>query len=240
MIIGLSGYAGSGKDTVAKMMQYLMFKELENMNTSDSYKYRYTTHYDYESINQRLLMEQETGYFPKKFAHSLKRICGILLQVRADYFEDRVFKEKLIDSGKMTNREFLRGVAKHLRELDPDIFVNALFKSPVYGSVNWIITDVRYENEVEAIRERGGMIVRINRASIKADQHISETGLDHISFDYTIENDGNLDELLAKVGIFMETWNIKSPFYDGRKIDRGVQEGLLREDREKSEGDRSY
>lgn len=54
--------------------------------------------------------------------------------------------------------------------LHPNLWVNALFTDfhlipdNYYGKQpNWIITDVRFPNEVEAIEDRGGIVLRVNR-----------------------------------------------------------------------------
>lgn len=76
------------------------------------------------------------------------------------------------------------------------------------ASPNWIITDCRFPNEVEAVKIRGGVIVRVNRKRyvdyngqmIEAfDVHPSETALDDYTFDYVIDNNGTLEELEKKV-----------------------------------------
>jgi dephospho-CoA kinase len=68
---------------------------------------------------------------------------------------------------------------------------------------NWIITDVRFENEVKAIKDRGGICIRVNRpiARItKLKDHKSESALDsYQDWDYTINNNGTLEELLEEV-----------------------------------------
>ena len=63
---------------------------------------------------------------------------------------------------------------------DSDIWINTLFNQykPIYGDPrieavqgfgadmkypNWIITDVRYKNEAEYIKNKGGILIRINR-----------------------------------------------------------------------------
>lgn len=60
------------------------------------------------------------------------------------------------------------------------------------------ICDVRFRNEAEAIRRRGGEVIRINRPGIEApNDHRSEHDLD----DYhciVIDNDGTLEELADK------------------------------------------
>lgn len=111
---------------------------------------------------------------------------------------------------------------------------------------NWIITDLRFPNELEAVKERGGITIRGNRIEkgktykiqdkttkdvfeAKADidyrdyddvvlrcknnfihrlsdynilyenQHPSETALDNTEFDYVIDNNGTIDDLIQKV-----------------------------------------
>jgi hypothetical protein len=87
-----------------------------------------------------------------------------------------------------------------------DVVVNG-FEYP-----NWIITDVRFENEANAILNKGGFNIRINRedersrfmAIDKPEErskyyHPSETALDNYSFKYTIDNNGTIEELIVKV-----------------------------------------
>lgn len=65
----------------------------------------------------------------------------------------------------------------------------------------WICTDVCFKNEIKAIKDRGGIVIRIERPSVKSnDKHISETALDkYTGFDYTIFNNGNLEDLIQTV-----------------------------------------
>lgn len=68
---------------------------------------------------------------------------------------------------------------------------------------NWIITDMRFPNELNAVKQKNGITIRVNRdngtRAINTNPHESETALDNATFDYTIENDGTLDELIDKV-----------------------------------------
>lgn len=72
-----------------------------------------------------------------------------------------------------------------------------------YTYPNWIITDMRFPNEIAAVELRGGITIRVNRDNgtreIDTNPHPSETALDDAKFDYVIENDGTLDELVEKV-----------------------------------------
>ena len=81
---------------------------------------------------------------------------------------------------------------------------------------NWIITDTRFPNELQAVKDKGGINIRVNRPKERElilrnatsiidtrktlePKHKSETALDNATFDYTIENDGTLDELIDKI-----------------------------------------
>lgn len=119
----------------------------------------------------------------------------------------------------MTGREMLQKIGTDcMREhLHPDTWVNALFADykrttphkyypdGVGDYPNWIITDVRFPNEAKAIKDRGGVLIRVNRPDevmIEEHSHLhpSETALDtYQDWDYVIENDGTIEELIEKV-----------------------------------------
>jgi hypothetical protein len=67
---------------------------------------------------------------------------------------------------------------------------------------NWIITDMRFPNEMQAIKANGGITIKVVRPhdkEIPLDLHPSETALDDVEFDYEIVNDGTLEDLIEKV-----------------------------------------
>ena len=80
-----------------------------------------------------------------------------------------------------------------------------------------IITDTRFENELEAVKKRGGITIRVNRNFegkwIDKQEwdlhtkgivpHESETALDNSTFDYEILNDGTISELIDKIRIIL-------------------------------------
>lgn len=159
-IIGLSGYAGSGKDTVAAMLE---------------------------------------GCKVKKFAGKLKQVVGIMLNVPEACFELSEFKAEYLPDWGMTVREFLQklGTDAVRDNLHVDAWVKALF-SDLHHSSRWVITDVRFPNEAAAIKDRGGVVVRINRGEA-VNAHLSETALDDWPFDHTIDNTGTLEDLRKNV-----------------------------------------
>lgn len=183
-IIGISGRIGSGKDTFAQM-----------------------------------IIEQQPGWEIKKFAAKLKQITSILTGVPVGQFEDQDFKKLDSDFG-MTYRELLQKIGTEaMRDnIHTDVWVRALFSdykkktiswdtdgnSTLDAYPNWIITDCRFPNEADAIRDRGGYILRIDRPGTANGTHPSETALDDYLFDWVISNSGDLDDLRYKAKLFLE------------------------------------
>ena len=59
---------------------------------------------------------------------------------------------------------------------------------------------MRFLNEMEAVKKREGITIRVNRNLEESkDQDESETELDNAEFDYVIENNGTIEELIEKV-----------------------------------------
>ena len=88
---------------------------------------------------------------------------------------------------------------------------------------NFIITDTRFENELEAVKKRKGITIRVNRSfnhkmgsketgTINlTPEHESETALDNAEFDYVIDNNGTISELIDKMrNILIENKLIKN------------------------------
>ncbi|MCD7439015.1 hypothetical protein K4B79_12345 [Streptomyces lincolnensis] len=85
--------------------------------------------------------------------------------------------------------------------LGDGVWVDALFRDfETWGPT--VITDVRFPNEANAIRERGGLVVRIERPGqelIREAGHISENSLAGYLYDDVIPNDGTVALLRDRV-----------------------------------------
>lgn len=100
-----------------------------------------------------------------------------------------------------------------VRTINPNIWVNKLmndyisYADAISGTSeikklypNWIIADIRFPNEVKAIKEKDGITIRINRETDYVSNHSSETALDNYEeFDYTIDNNNCIDCLIEQV-----------------------------------------
>ena len=68
------------------------------------------------------------------------------------------------------------------------------------GYPNWIISDVRFLNEVRAIIKREGLLIRVERDLSNTSNHESEIALDDFQeWDYIIDNNSSFKELIYKV-----------------------------------------
>ena len=75
--------------------------------------------------------------------------------------------------------------------LHPDAWVNALMAE--YRWQNWVITDCRFPNEAKAVKDNGGVVIRIERPGVgPVNSHPSETALDNWDFDHKIMNGSDL------------------------------------------------
>lgn len=144
------------------------------------------------------------GYYRLAFADPLKRIAAYLSREPTQLFFSDKGKEEICPSFGKTRREVLQGLGVSVRDtLGPDAWVNfALAHWLEMKQAPTVITDVRFDNEAAAIRDAGGMIVRIVRPgaglSGEQGQHSSEAGVSDDLVDVEITNDGTLGELAVE------------------------------------------
>lgn len=212
-IIGISGKVQSGKDLAGSMTQFLLSQ----------------AHRDYQrSYEEWLMMEPQyrTTYEIHKFADPLKEIVCTMMGCKRSDLEDINFKNSLLPEcwrenshlpTDCTYRLFLQMLGSDIfnKYVHPNTWINSLMGrydssiKTVRGSFkhipNWIITDVRFPNEVVAIENRGGIVIRLERDSCPKLDHISETALDEFSFKHIIYNNGSKADLLGNLNDILAT-----------------------------------
>lgn len=167
MIIGVTGKAGSGKDT-------FFHRALE--------------------LSGRMGIPTPTRL---AFADKLKESASLLLGVSVDdlnHFKNDDSTGHLTVLGRpMSIRSFLQryGTESHRDVFGPDFWVDALLPySMVHQNEILIITDVRFENEAVRIRSLGGSIVNVagvdDHIARAASDHVSENGIANI--DWEVDN----------------------------------------------------
>lgn len=204
-IIGINGKISSGKSTMSAIIKSLL-------------------------ENQNIQIEE------KMFAFKLKQIVSILTGCEIKDLENQEFKNKPLGeewykfvSTKsindipigpdmigietkyevLTYRSLLQKIGTEaMRDcIHENIWVNAL-SSDLKEDKNYVISDMRFPNELQAIKDRGGITIRITRPGTAVGTHPSETALDNSTFDYEILNDGSISDLIEKVKIILQKENI--------------------------------
>lgn len=178
MLIGLSGVARSGKDTAA---EYLVTKKnFVRVAFADPLR---------EAL-YRLNPVIEVSGLP-----------GIRLAQMVD-----IAGWEAVKGGSSDVRGLLQRMGTEVgRELiSPTIWVDLAMKEAAKHELV-VITDVRYPNEADAIRDAGGVVWRIERSAVgPANEHTSETAMENYDFDVVIENDSTIEELWAKISDLLE------------------------------------
>jgi hypothetical protein len=71
------------------------------------------------------------------------------------------------------------------------------------------ITDVRFPNEVDFVRSRGGLVIKIIRDGIQAGSHPSEAYISSLQADVDILNNGTIEQLHAQVLVALDDFVLK-------------------------------
>lgn len=192
-LIGLTGYAGSGKDTVCELL------------------YNY-----YEDVgSDRVAFADKMKLFAADcFGLSERnRDAGIH---RMDWFKDEevvLFKGRA-ERHSLTGRQFLQNMGPAARNsISPDFWIDLVLPKytgnsaagtgidkaveemyPSAGEV-LVVSDVRYDNEAERIKRLGGEIWHIQRLGFESDGHESEQLPRPQLIDEIISNEGTIDDL---------------------------------------------
>ena len=237
MIISLSGFAGSGKDTVGSMIQYL------------------SIHDPFMTFENFLANPTKSDWEIKRWADKLKQISSIITGIPMEKFEDQEFKKTNLGhewnyikrvygehydgfvedwedvDTPMTVREFLQKIGTEAMRngLHTNTWVNALMaeykptrvqwsNGPLGGYEdgplpNWIITDTRFMNEVKVINEKRGFLVRVVRAGVgPINNHPSEIEIaDYAGYDYILHNNGSFKDLQRDVEFMMGYLSYTNP-----------------------------
>lgn len=117
--------------------------------------------------------------------------------------------------GRMTNREFLEHFGTSIvRKIKPNAWVDATINKIVQeDSKLAIIPDVRFPNEVEAIKDNGGIVIRLER-NVFNDAILCESALDRDNFDWSsfdavIDNKNiGIQDLCSELNKIQHMWSI--------------------------------
>lgn len=220
MILGLSGKALSGKDTVA---DYLISNHGWDKKIGFATNLKSACSMIFDLSNYQVSSQEgKSSYLEEPIFTTKRDIVEILRWMRTTHaveLEDRDF-EPLLGKRLMTPRDILQFVGTEvMRYYIPSYHTDVVFNSMISGDMNVIITDVRFPNEYNDIKNYGGEVVRINRplelrvlhGIVANGSHPSEISLDSgFEFKYTIDNIWkDLDCLYRQVDEMLTVLNLK-------------------------------
>jgi hypothetical protein len=128
------------------------------------------------------------------FADPIKHVCRHLFDFNEDQLNGDA-KEIVDERWCIAPREAFQIVGTDFvrHHLNEDHFIKLLDGKRSQISTPVVISDVRFPNEAAYVLKHGGILVKIERNIIHEDAHVSEA-VDTIRCDYTIENNGNLEQ----------------------------------------------
>jgi|TARA_B110000879_G_scaffold191651_1_gene256997 dephospho-CoA kinase len=107
--------------------------------------------------------------------------------------------------GISPRRAMQRLATEFLRDtIDKDFFIKHLLCRITDPNCNYVIADVRFKNEQEALKKAGAIIVRLNRIGLDTDEHSSEKSIDPTFVDIELGNNGSCEELCNQCIVRLE------------------------------------
>lgn len=181
-LIGIAGKARAGKDTAAQVLA--------------SYMEVYGTRCDI-----------------LHFADPLKKMAAALSGNSLSLFNDDIAKEQVIPWLGITRRKLMQMLGSEVIKphFGNDVWVKRIMvevERLTHTTDFIVVPDVRFDLEAQAIKDKGGLILQINRpqAGLSGDaaNHISELGVHPDLVDTTIENDGPMIDFEREVERFAQ------------------------------------
>lgn len=175
MLIGLAGYARSGKDTFASaLVEHLGFTRVAFADPLKNVLY---------DLNPPVHLVTGTGLLDFTRT-SVKEVV--------DHFGWDTLK-----ADTREGRPFLQDLGVAVRQhVESNAWVTAAMRTAEEAGGNVVFSDVRFPNEADAIRDAGGTLIRIERPGTEAaNEHVSEHALADYRFDITVRNDGTEESL---------------------------------------------
>lgn len=169
MIVGLTGYAQSGKDTLADILV-------------EVYGYKRVAFAD--KIREFLYeVNPMVGCSPSGYLQDLVNLAGWDAAKQEPQVR-RLLQDLGVGARKVFGNQFWVHEAMKTMLNDPK------------PDMNYVITDVRFLNEADMIRANQGQLWRVKRNGISAvNEHISEHEMDGYSVDQIFTNNGSIEDL---------------------------------------------
>lgn len=174
-IIGLTGYAQSGKDTIAQILVD---------------KYGYTRIAFADKIRDFIYeVNPMVGCSPTGYLQNLIKLVGWDAAKKEPQVR-RLLQDLGVGARKVFGEEFWI-----TQSLEP------IYNS---SNNKFVITDVRFENEAHMVKSLGGQVWRVKRLGVNAvNEHVSEFEMDGYKVDQIFVNNGTIEDLTVLISTRM-------------------------------------
>lgn len=199
-VICIVGKKRSGKDTVAEYIR-------KNEN-SEIYKLAYPIKHALVASSELSFKDVDgEGIDREKSLGYNSSTVSEILRKSLDYHNlefdklDEFVREYDDDSWSIRTLMQRFGTDLVCNKIDQNFWTNYALDVCNKAKTHVIISDVRQQWELDALRAIDSVIIHIKRDGINnnADMHSTESGLPSYDGDFVVENNGSLDELFKKV-----------------------------------------
>lgn len=181
MIIGLSGYAQTGKDTIAQhLVRTYGFKRIAFADPL-----------------------REALYRLDPVISDIAELPGVHLSSAVDNLGWELVKQTSLQARELLQR---MGTEVGRSMFGTDFWVQQAWKQNNVNSDSQVVfTDVRFPNEFAQIKSYYGKVFRVVKDGVSAvNAHNSETALDNFPFDGVILNNGSIEDLNVQIDEMMK------------------------------------
>lgn len=148
------------------------------------------------------VLVKECGFMRVSVADPLKRFCREVFGWTDEQLWGASHLRNQPDArwGGLTPRHALQMLGTEWgRAMHPDVWIAYALRTCNDPDQRYVIPDVRFANEADAIRNHGGKVIEVHRAGQDltgaAAAHVSEAGVPRHLIDFTLVNDSDLSVL---------------------------------------------
>ncbi len=232
MIIGIVGQANSGKDTLANFlvdrygltqvtfatpMKQFIWKVFdfskEQLWGPSQYRNQVDHRYNRYDLDEGQLDSAWAAAFDTLQREGMPWLSHLHVHATEQHFKALVDWFHWLGThypNSLTPRIALQTLGNEWgrNKVDENLWVNYALETAQEKATGVVISDIRYKNELEAIKAAGGKVLQITRpaatAKVGINLHTSETeqqDFDISNIDFFLSNDGSLNDLYEDVEI---------------------------------------
>lgn len=208
-IIGMCGAAGAGKDTVSLFLSYYGYQRIAFADALKIEAYDAIANDDRSILD---LAEKDGIYINcppnilstvRRFfqKHTLKKPISVVNLVPETYTKKDEDKIRWINQNKVALRRYLQWYGTEFRRAQCDSYWTDRVREKIDSPLQrWVISDTRFTNEINMIRNLGGEIWRVDgRDDGYTPKHASEIEWKNHKPDRFLSNGGGIRELINEI-----------------------------------------